>query len=84
MQLTYCTALSVCLSVCVYVCLYVCLYVCMSAAGTHDLPLLRRTLSGLRAAGSGDCVRVPRYDKSLRGGRGDRAAPDAWTTVTGQ
>lgn len=28
-------------------------------------------------------VRVPRFDKSLRGGRGDRAPKEEWTVVTG-
>ncbi len=31
----------------------------------------------------GAVAKIPLYDKSLRGGRGDRAPEDAWPTVTG-
>ena len=48
-------------------------------AGTHDLALGTATLASLRdAATSGGPARLPRYDKSARGGRGDRAPPEAW------
>lgn len=66
-------------------------------AGTHDLPLLRNTLQSLRldtdmstdtaqtdtsqTDTSAHCVRIPRYDKSLREGRGDRAPEEAWSVV---
>ena len=46
-------------------------------AGTHDLALLSDTLDRLRGSVTG-AVRVPRYDKSLRGGRGDRAPEESW------
>ena len=46
-------------------------------AGTHDLTLLSDTLDRLRGSAIGP-VRVPRYDKSLRGGRGDRAPEESW------
>lgn len=29
-----------------------------------------------------DCTRVPRYDKSARGGKGDRAPEGEWSVVT--
>lgn len=63
-------------------------------AGTHDLPLLEKTLQILGAtftegessndidAGSSAHQRlIPRYDKSLEGGRGDRAPVEAWSVV---
>lgn len=48
--------------------------------GTHDVALGERVLQGL-VAGQG--VRVPRYDKSAHGGRGDRAPEAAWREVRG-
>ncbi|OCF30789.1 D-glycerate 3-kinase [Kwoniella heveanensis CBS 569] len=43
-------------------------------AGTHDLPLLRGCLEGLREINSGGAkvVQLPTYDKSLVSGQGDR------------
>lgn len=38
--------------------------------GSHDLPLLRQCLADWRR---GDPLRLPRFDKTLRGGQGDRA-----------
>lgn len=37
--------------------------------GTHDVPLALETLAALKA---GEAVRVPRFDKSLHAGQGDR------------
>lgn len=53
--------------------------------GTHDLGLGVATLDALRALGPGSTatVRVPVYDKSAHGGRGDRAPESAWRDVTG-
>jgi len=53
--------------------------------GTHDLDLGVRTLDALHALGPGSTatVRVPVYDKSAHGGRGDRAPEAAWRDVTG-
>src|SRR5580704_9712297 len=53
--------------------------------GTHDLDLGVRALDALRALepGSTATVRVPVYDKSAHGGRGDRAPESAWRDVTG-
>ncbi len=48
--------------------------------GTHDLDLGTRTLAALRARTPGR-VRVPRYDKSAHGGRGDRAPEHTWPSV---
>lgn len=53
--------------------------------GTHDVGLGERTLNALAALGSdgpGRTVRVPVYDKSAHGGRGDRAPETAWRDVT--
>jgi D-glycerate 3-kinase len=50
-------------------------------AGTHDLPLMMAVLGSLR---EGSDVRVPAYDKALRGGRGDRAAPALWSEIRGR
>lgn len=57
--------------------------------GTHDLDLLLDTLDAVRSfcrAGA-ECqtqqVRVPRFDKSLHSGRGDRAPEDTWPSIAG-
>ncbi len=56
-------------------------------AGTHDLALGSETLAALTGRGrdggaaSGAAVRIPRYDKSARGGRGDRAPEAGWAEV---
>jgi len=58
-------------------------------AGSHDVGLGVETLRALRdvngVRGDGSeargAVRVPRYDKTMRGGRGDRAPVDAWPEV---
>ncbi|CAG9464828.1 unnamed protein product [Pedinophyceae sp. YPF-701] len=53
-------------------------------AGTHDLDLGRRTLEALRTCTSPDkSVKIPRYDKSAHGGKGDRFPEDAWPTIAG-
>ena len=51
--------------------------------GTHDIDLGERTLAALRGLGTGPSTRVPVYDKSLHGGRGDRAPEAEWREVTG-
>ncbi|NQW05092.1 MAG: COX15/CtaA family protein [Acidobacteria bacterium] len=53
--------------------------------GTHDVALGTRTIQALRSLGTGAPaqVRVPVYDKSAHGGRGDRAPESAWRSVTG-
>jgi D-glycerate 3-kinase len=53
--------------------------------GTHDLDLGVKTLDALRALGPGSTAsaRVPVYDKSAHGGRGDRAPESAWRNITG-
>lgn len=48
--------------------------------GTHDVGLGTAVLSALTRVESGR-VAVPRYDKSARGGRGDRAPSAAWSSV---
>lgn len=60
-------------------------------AGTHDLKLLHETLNSLRnfsthsstnkSVTPEDIPWIPRYDKSLRQGRGDRAPREAWTPI---
>jgi D-glycerate 3-kinase len=56
-------------------------------AGTHDVRLAVNTLRSLRSINDDDdfatlTVSVPRYDKTLRGGRGDRAAREFWPEIT--
>jgi D-glycerate 3-kinase len=56
-------------------------------AGTHDLPLGSSVLRALKrdvetnGGASNGTLRIPRYDKALRGGRGDRAAESSWQTL---
>lgn len=53
-------------------------------AGSHDLDLGAETLQALRAATSSkDAVKLPRYDKSAYQGKGDRAVPTTWPSVSG-
>jgi hypothetical protein len=52
-------------------------------AGSHDVKLLEETLAKLNATSPGNKVMVPRYDKSLRAGRGDRLPISSWTVATG-
>lgn len=50
--------------------------------GTHDIALGEETLAALAGgAGGAGQVRVPVYDKSAHGGRGDRAPVEQWRTV---
>jgi D-glycerate 3-kinase len=51
--------------------------------GTHDVALGERTLLELKNLREGQTARVPVYDKSAHGGRGDRAPEDTWRSVTG-
>ena len=48
-------------------------------AGSHDMAIMNEIM-GSFAAGSRN-VLVPRYDKSLRSGRGDRAPVQEWELV---
>ncbi len=43
--------------------------------GTHDIELGLATLAQVRAAPRGEAVALPRFDKSLHGGEGDRIEP---------
>ena len=52
-------------------------------AGTHDVALGRETILKCISAGAGKKISVPFYDKSLCGGRGDRAPRGAWPVVEG-
>lgn len=47
--------------------------------GTHDIALGAETLRELRA---GTATRIPVYDKSAHGGRGDRAPERDWRPIT--
>ena len=51
-------------------------------SGTHDVELGVRTLDALRAL-AGQTMRLPRYDKSAHGGRGDRAPASKWVEARG-
>jgi D-glycerate 3-kinase len=44
--------------------------------GTHDIDLGLATVAQIRAAAPDQAVPLPRFDKSLHGGQGDRADPD--------
>ncbi|WP_323352302.1 glycerate kinase [Leptolyngbya sp. CCNP1308] len=44
--------------------------------GTHDIDLGLDTLTQIRLAKAGEAVALPRFDKSLHGGEGDRADPE--------
>ena len=46
-------------------------------AGTHDMELMMDTVKALQ---SGEKCTIPRYDKSVNGGKGDRAAKDEWAS----
>lgn len=53
-------------------------------AGSHDLKLGTETLDALRNLSTvGRKAKVPRYDKSARNGRGDRADPSMWSEIEG-
>ncbi len=49
--------------------------------GTHDVELGARTLRSLKHGGMK--VSVPRYDKSLHAGQGDRLPESEWTQIDG-
>ncbi|HEY7475757.1 MAG TPA: hypothetical protein VH679_12145 [Vicinamibacterales bacterium] len=55
--------------------------------GTHDIELGETTLAALRRLGrdrsAAGQVRVPVYDKSAHGGRGDRMPQSGWREATG-
>ncbi len=51
--------------------------------GTHDVDLGAATLQALKRLRAGAWARVPVYDKSAHGGRGDRAPAAAWRDVAG-
>uniref|UniRef100_I1NQP9 Phosphoribulokinase/uridine kinase domain-containing protein n=1 Tax=Oryza glaberrima TaxID=4538 RepID=I1NQP9_ORYGL len=53
-------------------------------AGSHDLPFSVETLESLlKLTKEGLKMKLPRYDKSAFGGRGDRADPSTWPEVEG-
>lgn len=53
-------------------------------AGSHDLPFSVSTLTRLKKlTKEGMKMKLPRYDKSAYGGRGDRADPSTWPEVEG-
>jgi D-glycerate 3-kinase len=54
---------------------------CRGNAGTHDVALGESTINALRQ-GHAHSVAVPRYDKSAREGRGDRAPLEKFTSVS--
>jgi len=54
--------------------------------GTHDVALGERTIAALKALGpgaTGSNARMPVYDKSAHGGRGDRMPEPGWREVAG-
>jgi D-glycerate 3-kinase len=44
--------------------------------GTHDIPLGLATLAQVRQASPGTVISLPRFDKSLHNGQGDRTRPE--------
>lgn len=48
--------------------------------GTHDIPLLDRTIDALLSAGPDDQVRIPVFDKRID----DRLEQDKWTVFSGR
>ncbi|KAK8930893.1 hypothetical protein KSP39_PZI016388 [Platanthera zijinensis] len=53
-------------------------------AGTHDLQFSLNTLTALKKlTKEGMKMKLPRYEKSAHGGRGDRADPSTWPEVKG-
>jgi len=54
------------------------LFATRSVAGTHDTSLAINTLKTLRSLNSGECS-IPRFDKSLFNGEGDRLLESEWT-----
>ncbi|KAI3901083.1 hypothetical protein MKW92_029652 [Papaver armeniacum] len=53
-------------------------------AGSHDLPLSVETLTALtQMTKEGMKMKLPRYDKSAYGGKGDRDDPSNWPEVEG-
>lgn len=53
-------------------------------AGSHDLQFSLKTLTALRGlTKSGMEMKLPRYNKSAHGGRGDRADPSTWPVIKG-
>ncbi|WP_225886950.1 glycerate kinase [Nodosilinea nodulosa] len=44
--------------------------------GTHDIDLGLATIAKIRSAAAGEAVALPRFDKSLHGGEGDRTDPE--------
>ncbi|XP_045804048.1 D-glycerate 3-kinase, chloroplastic [Trifolium pratense] len=53
-------------------------------AGSHDLPFSVETLTSLtKMSREGIKMKLPRYDKSAFGGRGDRADPSTWPEIEG-
>lgn len=53
-------------------------------AGSHDLQFSIDTLTSLKnLTKNGMKMKLPRYDKSAYGGRGDRADPSTWPEVEG-
>ncbi|XP_027187317.1 D-glycerate 3-kinase, chloroplastic isoform X2 [Cicer arietinum] len=53
-------------------------------AGSHDLAFSVETLTALtKMSKEGTKMKLPRYDKSAFGGRGDRADPSTWPEIEG-
>ncbi|KAJ4958223.1 hypothetical protein NE237_025334 [Protea cynaroides] len=53
-------------------------------AGSHDLQLSIETLMALsKLTKAGMKMKLPRYDKSAHGGKGDRADPSTWPEIEG-
>mmetsp|Transcript_16525 Transcript_16525/g.23348 ORF Transcript_16525/g.23348 Transcript_16525/m.23348 type:complete len:324 (+) Transcript_16525:140-1111(+) len=53
-------------------------------AGTHDLNLAIDTLIALKHSNGRRILKVPRFDKSLRDGKGDRMNESDWMAIEGK
>src|SRR5262249_44027257 len=51
--------------------------------GTHDIKLGVEVLQALKGLDKPGTVKIPRYDKSLHGGLGDRLPESDWSTIAG-
>ncbi len=54
------------------------------APGTHDIELGDATIERIARLGGGETMKLPAYDKTACGGRGDRAPEVGWPVVKGK
>jgi D-glycerate 3-kinase len=59
------------------------LFAIRGPAGTHDVQLGIDTITALKNANEKESVAIPRFDKSLQGGKGDRIPKELWPRIHG-